>query len=159
MHLYKTIIKGTEMKARIISILIISFLASSCSLLRYRSLEEEYNKVWTGRSYAEIVEEFGAPDRIVPDGKDGSIAVYEKFTTTTLTDVDTHFGYFDPDYTTTVSSDKIYKQFFIGSDDICYRVKSNEQELDPKSVRNNRLSWGISGGILVFLVAILPAFL
>jgi hypothetical protein len=115
------------MKARIISILIISFLASSCSLLRYRSLEEEYNKVWTGRSYAEIVEEFGAPDRIVPDGKDGNIAVYEKFTTTTLTDVDTHFGYFDPDYTTTVSSDKIYKQFFIG--------------------------------VLVFLVAILPAFL
>ena len=108
--------KGIEMKARIISILIISFLASSCSLLRYRSLEEEYNKVWTGRSYAEIVEEFGAPDRIVPDGKDGNIAV-----------VDTHFGYFDPDYTTTVSSDKIYKQFFIG--------------------------------ILVFLVAILPAFL
>jgi hypothetical protein len=104
------------MKARIISILIISFLASSCSLLRYRSLEEEYNKVWTGRSYAEIVEEFGAPDRIVPDGKDGNIAV-----------VDTHFGYFDPDYTTTVSSDKIYKQFFIG--------------------------------VLVFLVAILPAFL
>lgn len=140
--------KGTEMKARIISILIISFLASSCSLLRYRSLEEEYNKVWTGRSYAEIVEEFGAPDRIVPDGKDGNIAV-----------VDTHFGYFDPDYTTTVSSDKIYKQFFIGSDDICYRVKSNEQELDPKSVRNSRLTWGISGGVLVFLVAILPAFL
>jgi hypothetical protein len=140
--------KGIEMKARIISILIISFLASSCSLLRYRSLEEEYNKVWTGRSYAEIVEEFGAPDRIVPDGKDGNIAV-----------VDTHFGYFDPDYTTTVSSDKIYKQFFIGSDDICYRVKSNEQELDPKSVRNSRLTWGISGGVLVFLVAILPAFL
>ena len=140
--------KGIEMKARIISILIISVLASSCSLLRYRSLEEEYNKVWTGRSYAEIVEEFGAPDRIVPDGKDGNIAV-----------VDTHFGYFDPDYTTTVSSDKIYKQFFIGSDDICYRVKSNEQELDPKSVRNSRLTWGISGGVLVFLVAILPAFL
>lgn len=59
MHLYKTILKDTEMKVRIISILIISFLASSCSLLRYRSLEEEYNKVWTGRSYAEIVEEFG----------------------------------------------------------------------------------------------------
>lgn len=147
------------MKARIISLLIITLLASSCSLLRFQALEEEYNKTWTGRSYAEIVEEFGAPDRIVPDGKDGSIAVYEKFTTTTQTDVNTHFGYFDPDYTTTVSSDKIYKQFFIGSDDICYKVKSNEQELDPKSVRNFRLTWGISGGIFVFLAAILPAFL
>jgi len=52
------------MNHRTITFLICIILLSSCSLVRFQPLEQEYNNTWTGRSYAEIVREFGAPDRV-----------------------------------------------------------------------------------------------
>ena len=92
--------------------------------------------MWVGKSYSEIVRHFGAPDRVEFDGKDGSILVYEDFTTTTNTDVDTHFGNFDPDYETTVKREKHYTHFFIDIDSQCYLVKSNRVEMDGDSKKN-----------------------
>lgn len=144
------------MNHRTITFLICIILLSSCSLVRFQPLEQEYNNTWTGRSYAEIVREFGAPDRVEYDGKDGNILVYEEFSTVSSTDVDTHFGRFDPDYTTTVRTDKEYVQFFLDSDNTCYLVKSNKSRADQKSLRNARISLGVTGGVLGFLLCILP---
>ena len=140
------------MNHRTITFLICIILLSSCSLVRFQPIEQEYNKSWTGRSYADIVREFGAPDRVEYDGKDGNILVYEEFSTVSSTDVDTHFGRFDPDYTTTVRTDKEYVQFFLDSDNTCYLVKSNKSRADQKSLRNARISLGVTGGVLGFLL-------
>ena len=93
-------------------------------------MEAEYNVEWQGKRYSEIVMHFGAPDRVEYDGMNGQILVYEKYTTVTTTDVDTHFGRFDPDYTTKVRTDKDYIHFFLDENDICYLVKSNEKRTD-----------------------------
>lgn len=124
------------MRRFIILMAIVLPVLSSCSIMKFYSVEEEYNKAWVGKTYSEIVRHFGAPDRVEFDGKDGSILVYEDFTTTTSTDVDTHFGYFDPDYETKVTRNKHYTHFFIDVDSRCYLVKSNRVEMDEKSKSN-----------------------
>ena len=70
------------MKKRIITLMTAAMMLCSCATVKYIPMEEEYNREWINRSYSEIVMEYGAPDRVEYDGKDGSILVYEKFTTT-----------------------------------------------------------------------------
>ena len=147
------------MNHRTITFLICIILLSSCSLIRFQPLEQEYNNTWTGRSYAEIVREFGAPDRVEYDGLDGRILIYEEFESITSTDVDTHFGRFDPDYTTTVKTDKKYIQFFLDSGNTCYLVKSNKSKVDQQSLKNARITLGVTGGVLGFLLCALPFFI
>ena len=122
------------------------------------SAEEEYNQAWTGRSHAEIVQAFGAPDRVESDGRDGRILVYETVTTTTRSDVDTHFGMFDPDVTTTMSTDKRYTHFFLGPDGLCYLVRSNTHmpgsRFRSRALRNISVWWGISSGAALLVPVI-----
>ena len=146
------------MKNAILVTLAVFLLTSCATAIRYIDLEDVYNEEWVGRSYSEIVKEFGAPDRVEADGLDGKILVYERFSTVTKTDVDTHFGRFDPDYTTTVTKNKLFKHFFIGSDNICYKGKSNEVEADPESKRrSNRVTWistTVIGGVGLILAVL-----
>ena len=81
----------------VLQVILTMLLATSCSIYKQYPLEEEYNQSWKGRSYGEIVAEFGAPDRVEYDGIDGRILVYEEFISTAKTEIDTHFGRFDPD--------------------------------------------------------------
>ena len=136
--------------------LLISLIAlSSCGVLKNYPLEQEYNEVWKGKTYNEIVMSFGAPDRVESDGNGGKILVYEEFDTTTTTDVDTHFGNFDPDYTTKVRTSKTYTHFFISSDNSCYHVKSNMTKLDAQG-KNGR-TWLVgSFGVMGVLAILLP---
>jgi hypothetical protein len=145
---------------RVMSLFIAVICLTSCSIGRGIQKEAEYNALWKGKSYSEIVMHFGAPDRVEYDGHRGQILVYENFTTTTTTDVDTHFGMFDPDYTTKVRTDKRYIHFFMGEDDTCYLVKSNRTEADPKTKKRfMTIFWSYTGvlsilGLLVpFLIA------
>lgn len=150
----------TYMKTRSLILIVAAIMISSCATVKYIPMEEEYNKEWKNRSYSEIVMEYGAPDRVEYDGKDGSILVYEKITTIETTDVNTHFGMFDPDYKTMISTDKEYVHFFLGRDDICYLVKSNQTYADPKSQKKARAAfWSGFTGIclLPFLVVIAMA--
>ena len=137
-------------------ILIVVPMLSSCSIMKFHSVEEEYNKVWVGKSYSDIVMHFGAPDRVEFDGKDGSILVYEDFTTTTNTDVDTHFGNFDPDYKTTVTRDKHYTHFFIDINSQCYLVKSNRVEMDGNA-KVNMLKAIVSSWSIVLMLPLAVA--
>lgn len=148
------------MKTKIIYILTAVMTLSSCSLIRHYPVEPEYNKNWKGRSHSEIVISFGAPDRVESDGNGGSILVYEQLTTTTTTDVDTHFGNFDPDYTTKVKTHKLYTHFFIGPDNICYHVKSNKSAMDPRSrkiINTGAKVWVGTLGLSILLVPMLLA--
>lgn len=49
------------MRTRILYLLAAVLIFSSCSILKVSSVEQEYNEVWKGKSYTDIVMEFGAP--------------------------------------------------------------------------------------------------
>lgn len=145
---------------RIITLSAAVICLASCSLTRTIPVEAEYNAEWQGKSYSEIVMHFGAPDRVEYDGMNGQILVYENFTTVKTTDVDTHFGRFDPDYTTKVKTDKDYIHFFLNGNNVCYLVKSNEERTDPKARRTfNALFWTHTGiiSVLALLIPVIMA--
>ena len=144
------------MRTRILYLLAAVLIFSSCSILKVSSVEQEYNEVWKGKSYTDIVMEFGAPDRVESDGSGGQILIYEKVSTTTTTDVDTHFGMFDPDYTTKVQTNKFYTHFFVGPDNICYHIKSNRTIFDPQSKAKAKTTLGICAGVWGTVGIILP---
>lgn len=55
-------------------------LMTSCGTAKYiPTEEEELTQTWAGKEYNDIVQSYGAPDRVETDGKDGSIMVYEEF--------------------------------------------------------------------------------
>ena len=129
---------------------------SSCSVLKTYPVEQKYNEEWKGRSHSDIVKRFGAPDRVESDGSGGQILIYENVSTTTTTDVDTHFGMFDPDYTTKVQTNKSYIHFFVGPDNICYHIKSNRTIFDPQSKAKAKTTLGICAGVWGTVGIILP---
>lgn len=139
------------MKRFLILSLAVLALSSCSTALKYISLEQSYNETWTGRSHADIVTTYGAPDRVESDGLDGSILVYE-----TITTVSEMRERIDGVYNETVTSEKEFTHFFIGSDSRCYAVKSNKVEVDQDSVkRSKRVFWtsyGIGCGALILLI-------
>ena len=84
--------------------------------------EEERTQLWAGKEYSDIVQAYSAPDRIVPDGKDGSILVYETISTSMSTSKSLMFD----NYSTTVKEDKEYMHFFLNPEGFCYLVKTNQ---------------------------------
>ena len=123
-----------QMKKLVMLLLAVVALSSCSAAIKYVSLEPLYNEQWMVRSHADIVSEYGAPDRMESDGLDGSILVYETYTE---------------------NMDKEFTHFFIGSDSRCYMVKTNQVEADPDSVkRSKRVFWtsyGLGVGALVLL--------
>ena len=99
---------------------------TSCGAARrYEQLptvEEELTQRWAGKEYSDIVQAYSAPDRIVPDGKDGSILVYETISTSMSTSKSLMFD----NYSTTVKEDKEYMHFFLNPEGFCYLVKTNQ---------------------------------
>ena len=141
---------------RILYLLAALVALSSCSVLKTYPVEQKYNEEWKGRSHSDIVKRFGAPDRVESDGSGGQILIYEKVSTTATTDVDTHFGMFDPDYTTKVQTNKSYVHFFVGPDNICYHIKSNRTIFDPQSKAKAKTTLGICAGVWGTVGIILP---
>lgn len=141
---------------RILYLLAALVALSSCSVLKTYPVEQKYNEEWKGRSHSDIVKRFGAPDRVESDGSGGQILIYEKVSTTATTDVDTHFGMFDPDYTTKVQTNKFYTHFFVGPDNICYHIKSNRTIFDPQSKAKAKTTLGICAGVWGTVGIILP---
>ena len=144
------------MRSRILCLLAAVVAFSSCSILKVSSVEQEYNEVWKDRTYTEIVMEFGAPDRVESDGNGGNILIYEKVSTTATTDVDTHFGNFDPDYTTKVQTHKSYVHFYVGPDHMCYLVKSNKVAFDIQDEKKAKTTLKVCAGVWGTAVLVLP---
>ena len=62
------------------------------------------------------------PTVITPDGKDGSILVYETVSTSMSTSKSLMFD----NYSTTVTENKEYLHFFLNPEGFCYLVKTNQ---------------------------------
>ena len=86
--------------------------------------EEERTQLWAGKEYSDIVQSYGDPDRIAPDGNDGSILIYETVSTAMETD--------DP---TTVEEERYYTHFYLDQEGFCYLVKSNQYVPVPVTTR------------------------
>ena len=130
---------------RILAMMFAVLALSSCSTaVKYISLEQSYNDDWVGRSHADIVATYGAPDRVESDGLDGNILVYETITTVS-------------EYDNVAKYEKEFTHFFIGADRRCYAVKTNLVEADPDSIKKSKTvfwtSYGVTCGIIVLLFA------
>lgn len=116
--------------------------------VRVKEPEPSFDSIWRGKTHGEIVRTFGAPTREASDGKDGTILVYENINEITTSDIDTHFGMFDPDVTTTRRTNRTFKEFFIDKDGICYLARTNIPSAQQER-RNTRMLLGITLGPVV----------
>ena len=84
---------------------------------------------WIGKNRHAIMLAFGVPEREVSDGADGTVLVYEDISRQrkATTQENTHFGMFDTDYETSVSTTSLrkYAEFFMSSTDTCYLIRTN----------------------------------
>ena len=99
-------------------ILLLSALAllTACGTSRRVSVSEG-TAAWEGRTTSEIMRAMGDPARIDPDGKGGSILVYESAP-----------DYSSPDYdilAPEAASPRRYAHFYLDDEGVCYRVDTN----------------------------------
>jgi len=106
------------MKRYIFFLLATLLSAVSCSSPRYVSSQPYMQDEWTGRTHAEIIQEFGAPDRELSDGADGLILVYESFSS----NVSGH----------TIYTSREFIEFYLDADGSCYDVRTNGQRRDGR---------------------------
>ena len=100
-------------------ILLLSALAllTACGTTR-RVSASEGTAAWEGRTTSAIIRAMGDPARIDPDGKGGSILVYESAP-----------DYSSPDYDIlapeTSAAPRRYARFYLDNEGVCYRVDTN----------------------------------
>ena len=85
-------------------------------------LQPEMERQWIGRSYADIIDSMGAPEREVADVQGGKILVYDAGAT----------------------------RLYMNGDSYCYAVRTNKQRKETKldMSRSWALGGAIAGGIL-----------
>lgn len=137
----------------LVGIVLTALFSTSCRTTYNVSLQPELENLLIGRTYAEIVDAFGAPDRTTPDGRGGQIIVYEDIRLQTN-------GTINP-WTKSVSlateSSKGFIHIYITDMDVCYQVKTNrEKEVSEFSKgKTIGLVAGVGGGTLLTLLSIL----
>lgn len=106
----------------IVALYCIGLTATSCRETSFVSVQPELEQQWIGRSYADLVDVYGAPEREVSDLMDGKILVYESGAT----------------------------RFYMNSYSFCYAVRSTKQREETKfsMSRSFALGGAIAGGIL-----------
>lgn len=104
---------------------------------RYESAQDDYNRRYRGYTRSQIINELGAPDRVVPIDGSSIILVYEKYTSSISRPIDP-LGLGIGSYTETTS--RIFEEFYIDSNSKCYNVRTNKikeipyQETIKKSI-------------------------
>ena len=100
----------------------ISLMAVSCRTTSLVSIQPELEQQWIGRSYADVVDSLGQPEREVADIQDGKILVYESGAV----------------------------RLYMNSDSFCYAVRTNKQREETKLDMPKSWALGgvIAGGIL-----------
>ena len=119
---------------------VLAAMTSCGASRRYEKLptvEEELTQRWAGKEYSDIVQSYGAPDRIASDGKDGSILVYENVSTVLKTEKSLSFD----DYTTKISEEKEFMHFFLNPEGFCYLVKTNKLVPDTARGKASNRFW------------------
>ena len=130
-------------------ILACSILLVSCYTTQYSPLQNEYNAQFTGKTYAEIVEKVGPPDRVVPDGQGGEIMVYES---------KKQRGYAINGSVNLLES-KNQTSIYIDENKVCYKVKSDDvktrEVFDPGKTLG--LGFTILAGALIIVGLLLDS--
>ena len=95
----------------------------SCRTTSSVSVQPELEQQWIGRSYADVVDALGKPEREVSDLQDGTILVYESGLV----------------------------RFYMNNDSFCYAVRTSKQREETKLdlPRSCALGGAILGGVLV----------
>ena len=113
--------KGVYRKIRCVVMSLLALLCVSCGVVGYVPLQDEMHARFVGKTYAEIVDAMGAPDRIMPYDNGLSLVVYED-------DEFTGNGY---SYGNLIS----YAYFYMDSNNVCNDVKTNAMKkiyISPK---------------------------
>lgn len=121
-------------------ILSCSILLMSCYTTQYIPLQNEYNAKFNGKTYTEIVELVGPPDRIVPDGKGGEIMVYE---------LKKQQGY-DVNGSVNLLESKNQTSIYVDENKVCYKVKSDDVKV--KEVYDPGKTLGLGFTIIAVLL-------
>ncbi|MBR5255734.1 MAG: hypothetical protein IKV62_03040 [Bacteroidales bacterium] len=137
---------------------------TSCGTAKYiPTEEEELTQTWAGKEYSDIVQSYGAPDRVETDGKDGSIMVYEEFANVLESQTNTRDTIFGPSVSTTVTNrdKKLYTNFFLNPEGHCYLVKTNREvpgsAMEKHTMKKLWIGMGIATGVLFLIPIILNA--
>lgn len=104
---------------------------------RYESAQGDYNNKYRGYTRAQIINDMGAPDRIVPVEGQSVILVYEKYKVRRPVDpLGLGIGSYsyERDW---------YIEFYIGNDSKCYNVKTNKLKAIPyqKTIKKSPWEW------------------
>ena len=90
---------------------------------RYESAQDDYNRRYRGYTRSQIINELGAPDRVVPVDGSSVILVYEKYTSRISRPIDP-LGLGIGSYTETTN--RIFEEFYMDSNSRCYNVRTNK---------------------------------
>ena len=119
---------------------------SSCSVTSKVNLANDYYSAYGGKSYSYIVNMWGAPNRVVSDGQDGTVLIYENFTHSTNGTI-----YNNGSNASEIRSNSLdtrhFAEFYISPDDSCYKVRTNHMKDGVK-----QFSW-VKTGLAVALGA------
>ena len=114
-------------------LLVVMFSTLSCTTPRLVSATPELQSAWVGKTHADIVRAFGAPTRECSDGADGYILIYESFRTVYDTWLDGSMK--------DSREERSFKEFYIGSDGVCYDVRSNDTSLAGRRFDAGKTAW------------------
>lgn len=134
-------------------ILMAAILATSCRTTYNVSLQPDLEGLFIGRTYAEIIDVLGAPERTTADGRDGEIIIYE--------DVKLHSEGFVNPWTRNISlvteSSKGYIHMYINPDNVCYQVRTNREKQVSEFSKGKTigLAAGLGGGALIIITSAL----
>ena len=125
-------------------------LMSSCRTTYNVSLQPELEEMFVQRTYSDIVDVLGAPDRIVSDGTGGQIIVYEDMNLNTVGSVNPWTGRM----LMVTKSSKGYVQMYLNGENICYRIKTNREKEVSEFSRGKTIGLisGIVGGYLMCIL-------
>ena len=105
---------------------------------RYESAESDYNNKFRGYTRTQIINELGAPSRIVPIDGQSVILVYETYSTS----IDEPF---DPlglgIGSSEVRTTRIFEEYYIDNNSRCYNVKTNKIKIIPYEKTIKRSIW------------------
>ena len=143
--------KYTKAFKSICLILASSIFCMSCHTTQCIPLQDEYNAQLNGKSYAEIVELIGPPDRTAPDGQGGEILIYEVRTQQGTQS----FGRYSSSINLTEK--KTQTSVYLDANKTCYKVKSDDVRCERVFSLGNTLGLVIPLSVVGLLLIISSA--
>lgn len=136
-------------KVFFLALLPASLFLSGCWFSRYVSADKDLEDIYVGKSYYEVVDDFGRPDATVDDGMQGTRAVYNAVSLNGTRAASLYQSYNMRNRTTKVTGEPAgYVAFSFNAKMVCYAVNSDLQHERVKAPKvkeaprdPNRWAW------------------